>query len=54
MNTMAPPKDSRGDQLQSPLSPHLHHQKLSTNFEIQSQERKSRIPEWSEEVRSNL
>lgn len=47
---LAPPE---GDQLQS-RSPHLHRRKLSTNFEIQSEERKARKPEWSEEVRSNL
>jgi len=54
MNKLAPPKDSKDGQLQPPLSPHLHRRKLSANFEIQSQERRSRIPEWSEEVSSNL
>lgn len=54
MNTLAPPEDSRGDYRLQPRSPHLHRRKLSANVEIQSQGKKSRIPEWPEEVRYNL
>lgn len=54
MNTLAPPEDSRGDHKLQPRSPHLHRRKLSANVEIQSQEKKSRIPEWPEEVKYNL
>ena len=54
MNKPAPPKDSRGNQLHPPRSAHPHHRKLSANFEIQSSERTSRMPEWSDEVRPNL